>query len=296
MSNNLIVACLGIIFSCVVHIGRSLQRMGIHSFDSLRDHVSGKKPKQKTSGKHTIYILGLILTNLSFIFVVLAGKFGTISFFTAMYGVGMLPMLLFTQFVMKEKTTVQNWIGIFVIILGCFFIGVAARNSEAADMGLVNAKYLIYTIIIIALITPVVINIGKKSGHIFKDAMAAGLIAGLIASLDPLLKATGQNYSNSGGFLPSNLPGWLFFMLSFLATTAALLITQYAYSRRVNASQFIPHFNVTFISMPIIIQTIILPGYFPGKLEIIGIITIIIGIIVFSEKELRSAGRSEISI
>jgi len=288
------VACLGIIFSCVVHIGRSLQRMGIHSFDSFRNHISGQNQQQKSSGKHTIYILGLLLTSLSVIFVILAGKFGTISFFTAMYGVGMLPMLLFTKYIMKEKTTVQNWIGIFVIILGCLFIGIAAVNSKAVNMGIVNTKYFIYTILVIAVITPVIINIGKKSGHVFKDAMANGLIAGLIASLDPLLKATGQNLSNAGGFLPSNLPGWLFFMLSFLATTVSLLITQFAYSRRVNASQFIPHFNVTFISMPIIIQIIILPDYFPSIFEIIGVITIIIGISVFSEKDLRLARKSNI--
>ncbi len=287
MNNNLIVLCLGIIYTCIIHIARSMQRLGIHSFDNIRDRISRNASRPENQGKHIIYIMGLIISNSCFIFVMLAGKFGSISYFTAMYGIGMLPMLLFTRFVMKEKSTPLNWLGVIIIIIGCFLMGIAARSTASINMSLVDLRLLVFTLIIIAGVTPLIINWGKKGGHLFRDAMAAGFIAGVIACLDPVLKSTGQNFSQAGSMLPAHPLGWLFFLLSFVATTSSLLISQYAYSRRVNASQFLPHYNVAYVTMPVFIQMVILPGYIPGKFEIVGIITIIIGLITFSEKELR---------
>ena len=283
----MIVLCLGIIYSCIIHIARSMQRFGIHSFDNIRDRISGNSSRNENQGKHFIYLLGLIITNLCFIFVILAGKFGSTSFFTAMYGVGMLPMLLFTRYVMKEKATLQNWLGVLIIIIGCFFMGIAAQNTDSINMSLVNLRFLVLVLIVIAGISHFIIKWGKKSGHMFKDAMAAGFTAGVIACLDPILKSTGQNFSNNDSLLPAHPIGWLFFLLSFVASTSSLLISQYAYSRRVYASQFLPHYSVAYVTMPVFIQMIILPDYLPGKFEIIGIITIITGIIIFSEKEFR---------
>ncbi|MCF7919712.1 MAG: hypothetical protein K9N06_07355 [Candidatus Cloacimonetes bacterium] len=294
MNGNIIVIILGIIYSCVLHIARSMQRLGIHSFDRFRQHLTRKAPLLSPAGKHHIYIIGLLLSNLCVVFVILAGKYGTISYFTAMYGIGMLPMLLFTKYVMKERSGVQNWVGVIIVIIGGFIMSLAARNSLPVNYSLVNIKTLLLILLVTGLISPLIIINGKKSGHLFKDAMHVGLIAGLIAALDPILKATGQNLAGANGFIPDNTIGWLLFILSFAASSAAMLITQHAYSRRVFVSQLIPFYNVAYITLPIIIQILILPHYLPGKFEITGLICIITGMVIFSEKDLRLTRNADI--
>jgi len=294
LSNNLIVISLGIIYSIILHFARSLQRLGIHSYDRLLVNISGKTPHERLSRNDFVYILGIVLSNACVVFVILAARYGTISYFTAMYGIGMLPMLLFTRYVMHEKTSLHNWLGIIIIIIGSCLLGIAARDSKPVVMEMVKLTNLIYLLLAVIILTPILLKIAVRSKHIFIDAMISGLIAGLIACLDPILKATGQNFSFHSGVFPMHTTGWVLFLLSFAASTASLLITQHAYSRRVNASQFIPHFNATFIAMPIFIQMIILPGYLPGKLEIIGITIIIAGIIIFSDKARRMARKSNI--
>ena len=289
MSNNLIVISLGIIFSIILHFARSLQRLGIDSYDRLLANISGKTPHEKLSKNDLVYILGIVLSNACVVFVILATRYGTISYFTAMYGIGLLPMLLFTRYVMHEKTSFHNWLGIIIIIIGSFLLGIAARDSKPVVMEMVKLTNFIYLLLAVIILTPILIKIAIRSKHIFIDAMISGLIAGLIACLDPILKATGLNFSFHSGLFPTHPVGWFFFMLSFAASTASLLITQHAYSRRVNASQFIPHFSATFIAMPIFIQMIILPDYLPGTLEIIGLAVIISGITIFSGNERRNS-------
>ena len=288
LSNNLIVISLGIIFSIILHFARSLQRLGIDSYDRLLANISGKTPHEKLSKNDLVYILGIVLSNACVVFVILATRYGTISYFTAMYGIGLLPMLLFTRYVMHEKTSFHNWLGIIIIIIGSLLLGIAARESTPAVMEMVNLTNLIYLLLGIIILTPILLKIAVRSKHIFIDAVISGLIAGLIACLDPILKAAGLNFSFHSSVFPTHPVGWVLFILSFVASTTSLLITQHAYSRRVNASQFIPHYNATFIAMPILIQMIILPDYLPGKLEIIGVTVIIAGIIIFSDKERRN--------
>lgn len=288
MSDNLIVLILGILYSFLLHIARSMQRYGIHSFDRFRQHLKGNQQNNPSeNARHHIYILGLILSNASVIFVIVAGRFGTTSYFTSMYGAGMLPMLLFSHYIMKERSRIEQWIGVLIIITGCVFMGISAHVSSSNSMTEVNPLNLLIVLLLIALLTPLVISYGKKNGNRSRDAMAAGFIAGAIASLDPILKATGQNYGAGNGLIPAAPLGWLLFLLSFASTTSALLITQYAYSRRVSASQLIPYYNVAFVIIPVFVQKFILPVYKPGKNEMIGILIMVLGIIIFSLNELR---------
>ncbi|MDP8220936.1 MAG: hypothetical protein P9X26_06295 [Candidatus Stygibacter frigidus] len=147
MSNNLIVIILVIIYSIILHFTRSLQRLGIHPYDRLLANISGKTPHERLSGNDFIYILGIVLSNACVIFVILAARYGTISYFTAMYGIGMLPMLLFTRYVMHEKTSFHNWLGIIIIITGSLLLGIAARDSKPVVMEMVKLTNLIYLLL-----------------------------------------------------------------------------------------------------------------------------------------------------
>lgn len=294
MHANTIVLILGIINSCLIHLARSLQRMGIHSYDRFKNHILGKALQDKDNSRHYIYILGILLSNFCVIFVILAGKIGTVSYFTAMYSVGMFPMLLFTKFVMKESSGFQNWLGVALIISGSYMINLGASSSKPVDMGSVNTCNLLIVIIVIIIISPVFILWGKKTGLLWKDAFSAGLTAGMIASLDPVLKASGQHFGAGSGIFPAHVWGWVLFLSSFAASTAALFITQQAYSRKVYASQLIPYYNVAYVVMPIIVQLLIIPHYKPAGFDLIGIVIIITGVIVFSERELRITKNADI--
>ena len=158
MSNNLIVISLGILYSTILHFTRSLQKLGIHSFDRLLANISGKTPHERLSRNDLIYILGIVLSNSCVVFVILAVRYGTIPFFTAMYGIGILSMLLFTRYVMHEKTSFHNWLGIIIIIIGSLLLGIAARDSKPVEMEMVKLINLIYLLLAVVILTPILLK------------------------------------------------------------------------------------------------------------------------------------------
>ena len=261
--NNWLVLLLGICSTIQTHLAKSLERQGIETLDHLRARLkrTGEQYEGKVK-KPFIYIIGLILNHTTFIYHLFVTPLGgTTALYTGMFGVGLLVLLLYSTQVMKERLSRRELLGAITIFLGTFIIGMEGISRPTLDMGWIDSDELLIALAILLCLGTLLVWVGLKSGSQNILGLAFGLSAGIFGSLDPFLKGFGQATGEGSPFAPGTAVGWGLLAFSFLSGEAAVLITQWGFYKRARASILVPAFNCGYISLPVVLQLILLPGY-----------------------------------
>lgn len=292
--NHILAMLFGIIGSIQIHISKCFQ---LHGIETLRHFKEDKKvsdtdediqsiylelENKKKKFKRHIYLSGIILSNSAFIWIMLANKYAPASYFTSMFGFGMIILLIYAGRILKEKVTHHAYWGALLLIIGMIFIGLNGTSGTdyryTADM--VKTTVLIISAVLI-ITAGLMFFTRKKSPNII--SLTFGFSGGALACFDPLFKSIGQTYESVPGLLPNNLTGWIFFILSLFFTTSSFIVTQWAFTKNVRATMFIPIFNSVYILFPMVIMKLILPGFGFTIWGMAGIILIIIGMFIMRE-------------
>jgi drug/metabolite transporter (DMT)-like permease len=261
--NIWLVTLLGIFSTTQTHLAKSLERQGIETIDQLRAMFKRTGEKFEGKGKKSfVYMVGLILNHTTFIYHLFVTPLGgTTAQYTSMYGVGLLVLLLYSTRVMKEHLSRRELLGALTIFLGTFIIGVEGISRPALDMGWIDDAGMLIALAILLCLSALLLWVGLRSGSQNLLGLAYGLGAGICGSLDPFLKGFGQASGEGSPFTPGTALGWGLLAFSFLIGEAAVLITQWGFYKRARASILVPAFNCGYISLPVILQLILLPGY-----------------------------------
>ena len=87
---------LGLLNTCQLHLAKAMERHGIEIFSRDKSFKEkGKKP--------LIYIIGLILNNTLFMYAFIALSFASASVFNSVFGVGLIVLMLYSHFILKEE-------------------------------------------------------------------------------------------------------------------------------------------------------------------------------------------------
>lgn len=288
MINYMIAMLLGIIFSITFHISRAMQQQGIKTLTFIREKFR-KNPSSLSwkECKPTIYILGTILSGSGVIWVILSGKFAPASYFTSMYGIGLIAMMWYSNKILKEKIDKWEYLGAGILIIGTIFIGVDSILQPAlnyADIHLHSVWWIVGIFTLVSLIA--LIGVRNKKNVVLKSVIF-GIFTGGMVSFDPIFKGIGQNLNHNTGFFPASKLGWTIFLFSLIFTTASFWITQWGFSKNVRAALLIPMHNSLYISFPIFIQLAALPGYKISYITVIGLVLILAGNLVMKIDEAK---------
>jgi drug/metabolite transporter (DMT)-like permease len=282
-SNFLIAISLGIISSSMIHLAKSMERHGIEVLDKVKAKLTKTEDTVQEGGKKsTIYIVGLILNQTPPLWAFLVGLTGApMSYYTSVYGLGMIVSLIYSSKVLKEKILPIEKIGAGILISGTLLLGIDGVLRPTLSYAEVNVTLAFIIIGIVCAIGLTGMAISLKSKSKLAIGITFGLLAGCLGSLDPVLKGIGQNLGGSGG-IPSGTAGWLIFLLSFLMGAGAFLTTQWAFAHKVDSIVIIPAINSTYVALPIIIQAFILPNFDITWLTVLGIAVTICGIFLMT--------------
>jgi hypothetical protein len=277
-----IAIVLGIINTCMMNLAKGMQRHGIVIFDKKRNEKNeGTISDENKSKKPAIYIIGVVLNQLPFIWIMISNMFAPYTYFTSMYGVGLVLLLWYSHKFLKESLTKRKIIGAVILITGTIILGVDGiirPELEMADINVISSSIFIGILIVLA---GIFIPLAIKTKNAFVIGIVFGIIGGAFQSLDAVIKGIGQAYgAEKTGFFPSNAIGWIIFMTSFLSGTFSFLLSQIGFSKRTDASVQVPTTNSSFIVTPILIQLISLPGYNLTVLMIVGVVLVVSGIIL----------------
>jgi len=258
-----LVILLGILSTTQNHLAKAFQRQGIETLDHVRskiDHTTAPfrgKPKRAW-----IYVIGILLNQTVFIYHLFTTPLGgTTAVYTSMYGVGLLVLLIYSWKILKEPLNRTELTGALAIFGGTLVIGLEGFFRPALVMSWMNFDATLLAVGILFVLCGLIIYLSLRNGS--KDAIGVGFgfSAGAIGAMDPFLKGVGQTAGGGAAFGPVSRGGWIVFVASFLIGALAFVIDQWGFYKRVRANILVPTFNASYIAVPVIMQTILLPGY-----------------------------------
>ncbi len=261
--SSLVIILLGILSTSQTHLAKAMERQGIEVFDHIRARLKRTGEQFEDRGrKPIIYLMGLILNHTTFVYHLFVTPLGgTTALYTSMYGMGMITLLVYSTKVMKEGITRQEMIGAVAIFMGTLTIGVEGVFRPALDMAWMDITSTVAAISILLGLCLALVVLGVRSIHPNLIGLLFGLSAGICGAMDPFMKGVGQTAGGSGQITPQTTAGWIVLALSFVIGEGAVLITQWGFIRRARANILVPAYNSAYIAIPVILQSLLLPGY-----------------------------------
>ena len=279
----MISPALGMLFGFIntasIHLAKSMQRHGINT---VRWRST---PRAERSGKHAvIYVAGVIINNLSAIWLILANRFAAPAYATGMFGLGLVLLLLYSSLVLGESVHWVNFAGAGLVILGTGAFSLHALTSDQAASGVFDAAAVGIFAALWFVPATTLLLVSLRAHHRHLQGFSFGVLTGSMASLDPVLKAIGQTAGGTATILPSVAWGWIPFLLSFPLGIIAFLLSQYAFYRGASASDTVPAHSSFYVLVPVVVQIVALPGYRITPLLSSGIAAIVVGIALMQRR------------
>jgi multidrug transporter EmrE-like cation transporter len=303
---SLLVILVGLLSTTQNHLAKALERQGIEIYDHLHARLRGQAseaPRSPAHGKGSsrkplIYILGLVLNHTTFLYHLLVVPLGgTTALYTSMYGMGLVALLLYSTLVMKEQISRLELVGATAILFGTLMIGLDGISRPTLSMSQMDLHATLLAIgLVLATCAGLIwlglhqVSASRLDGASNHIGLVFGLSAGMCGSLDPFMKGVGQSAGGGGGLAPQQATGWWILAGSFLIGEAAVVITQWGFIRRARANRLVPAYNCSYIGLPVLLQSLLLPGYILDGLQITGLALILLGIIVM--RALKPENRS----
>src|SRR6056297_2727626 len=139
----IIVILMGVLYSTQLQISKAMERQYIDTYKIIKERLKKRKElKEQGKGEKIekipdeqkkifyLYIFALILNNTVVIYVWVAGTQPEVpkTYFTSVIGVGLIALLIYSYYVMKEPISKFEIIGATILIIGTIFIGIDSVN------------------------------------------------------------------------------------------------------------------------------------------------------------------------
>lgn len=281
MTDEIIAMAIGLAGTFLFHLSKGIQKHNVEALASISlaiKNLDWNALREVNRDKLIKYIFGVSMNTALPVGVWIASAFAPPSYFTSMFGLGLIVLMLYSAHIIKEKIRYIEYWGAFFIVIGTFILGMESIQRSSTNMGDIHLNTLWISIGIYFLVVAFFILFAKKKSTPAVIGFGFGLITGACAALDPVFKSIGQNLGIQGQLLPSSLEGWVIFAFSFLAGILSFTITQLAFAIGGRASVLVPVHNSLMIGLPIVLQGLALPGFDLTWITGIGLFFTFIGI------------------
>lgn len=256
----------------LLNVGQAVQKIGLD-----------RTPRERLGG-WSVWALGTIMTFVSVMVVLYAVSVGNVSLVGAMAGTGLVSLVLFSRFVMNERTTRRELAGVGVVIAGAVLVSLQASGTgdefrPGWIIGLLGGAAVVYAILWILS--------GTMS---FPPGIAIASLAGVLGGGSTVVQkistgAQGAQSSLLGSALEAD-SGSLADILARLAnpytvlwvgmSVVSMVVLQFAYGRD-RAIRIIPSFSAHFIAMPVLGGVLGFGEPF-SAIQIVGVLGIVAGV------------------
>lgn len=239
MTSTVLAITFGIISYSLVNIGLALQKKGATLLPKIEKTSFWLNLKNFFSNK--FWLVGILCTNISFVFLAIAMNQGPLSIVAPMQGVGLTVLLIFSFFYLKEKITIWEVIGIITIIVGIVILGVTKSPSETTysifeiNQLFLQTKSIVFLCVLSTLVfTSVIFSVLRKfqfASIIF--GLGGGILSGLGAIFTKAYMSAidFSNFSSSIIFAFKQWIWWLFFLIMLIYNILSEVSPQIAYQK-----------------------------------------------------------------
>ena len=250
---------IGIVGTSVIHLSKGFMRHGI-----------GARSQR-------IYIVGVIMNFTNPLWVILANRYAPTVFYTSMYGLGLVPLVIFSRLVLKEHLERRQYHGIAIIVLGTLLIGLGNLLGGKPSLYGVDRR-LVVTIAVSWLVAAPVVAVMLRHRTIRLQEYFFGVAAGGLAALEALVKGVAQAGPVTSTFLPQSPVMWWLFGASFLGAAGAFGMIQWSYLRHCRASMMGSLYDVAYVLLPLILTTILVDEPVLGVWSVVGMVFLTMGV------------------
>ena len=305
MASTVLAILFGIISYSLVNIGLALQKKGASSLPTIEKTSFWRNLKNFFTNK--FWLIGILCTNTSFIFLAIAMNQGPLSIVSPMQGVGLVVLLLFSFFYLKEKITRWEVLGIVTIITGIVTLGVTKTSNETnftiteINEFFLQPKSIIFLCVLTALVVgAIVFSILKKyklASIIF--GLGAGTLSGLGAIFTKayMCALDFANFSTSIIFAFSQWMWWIYLLVMVVYNLLSEVLPQIAYQKG-KVVLVAPLFAVMALITPVFGGIVIFSEWnylapWNLALKIVAIILVLSGVVILSYFNKKSKKRVE---
>ncbi len=283
MSNHALAMMYGVVGTILFNVSKGMQRQGIEAVSGIfrRPKRTWWGARRRPSAKSiALYTGGFILNNSLGLFAVLANRHAPACYFTSMFGLGIIALMLYSGLILKEPTRPLQFAGAAVLAGGTLLLGYDGILHEQLSMSRIQLPIFGVILLVTLFIVLALLGWAHRRRSLIFLGVIYGIITGFAGSLDPVLKGIGQSHGGETGYLPSQSMGWFIFLLSFLFATLSFVASQWVFSRGVRASVLIPSQNFSYIVYPVVIVSLALPGFKLTALTMAGLAVTCLGFVL----------------
>ncbi len=273
---NLTAMALGIAGTTLFHLSKCLQKMGItlfrHAVSARNDTAVPVKKKSLKAG--AIYIGGLIINMMLPLLIMFSGRFAPPSYFTSMFGLGLIVLMAFSHKFLKEKVTKEQYAGTVILITGSVILGVENATRSTVSYIDMNLRMLLFLSAGYIASVLIILKPMKRNRSVILFSVSAGLLTGFTAAMDPVLKALSQNIAGDFSLSPSTAAGWAILAVSFISGFLSFLITQIAFAGGARITVLMPVHNSLIIAVPLVMEYLTIAGTEISVLSLLGLVLV----------------------
>jgi drug/metabolite transporter (DMT)-like permease len=274
LTGALIAMGVGVLGTSTIHLSKGVMRLGLVR---LRTAEANKRRASM------VYTAGILMNFTNPFWVILANRFAPTVFYTSMYGLGLLSLVVFSRYKLHERLHGSQYVGILIIIVGTLLVGFGNLMGGKASLYGANSGFLITVAILWLVLTPLFAVVLRR-GSVGLQELYFGLTAGGLAALEAMVKGVSQAGAVSNTFLPQTTFAWWLFLASFLGAAGAFGMIQWSYLRHCRASLMGSVYDVAYVGMPLLLTAAIVEGAGLGVWKVAGLIVLIVGVLMVGRR------------
>jgi multidrug transporter EmrE-like cation transporter len=221
---------LTLLSQAMSNIGQVLEKKGVDMLPKIED--TSAKDNIKNFARNKIWLLGLILATVSWYVYLPALEFADLSLLSPLAGVGLIILVVFSRFYLKEPISKVEVAGMALIVIGVVILGVTTTPEEPNwTLDQVNAIFgqpanLWFTgiliVVIVALIALPILKQYRWADVCFGSA--AGIMMGVGGVYS---KAFVAGFVGQGVFYAlASWPWWIYIIMLIFGNMGGTVIQQ----------------------------------------------------------------------
>jgi multidrug transporter EmrE-like cation transporter len=253
---------IGVVGTSVIHLSKGVMKLGIAGLPARRFRF--------------IYAAGIAMNFTNPLWVILANRFAPTVYYTSMYGLGLIALLLFSRYRLGETVTRRQITGVVVIIVGTLVIGLTELGQAPPSLYSASRGRVLLVAGLWLGGAPLAALFVRRRPLPLQE-IVFGVAGGGMAALEAVVKGVAQAGAIENTFLPQTGANWVLFVMSFIGAAGAFGMIQWSFLRSCRASIMGAAYNVAYVAVPLLVVPFLLGSTMINAGCIAGIATLGVG-------------------
>ncbi|HMF30399.1 MAG TPA: DMT family transporter [Candidatus Lokiarchaeia archaeon] len=259
MSNVIAAIILALLAYTMLNIGLVMQKKGASDLPQVEHQSLTSNIKNFATNK--IWMVGLILTSVQYLLYLLALDYGSLSLVSAFTGWGIVVLVLFSFFYLKEPLSRVEAACIAVVAGGVVVLGLTSPNvgvkldPSTVNQILAQPVSIVFLAVIVAFcFCPVIFSWKRGFWHADVILGACSGVANSIGAIFANALVAFISVDNIGGTLGSAMGSglfWLFLFLVLAGNMISMVYQQIAYQKG-QANLILPLYTIVSTVVPVL--------------------------------------------